>query len=169
MPAGQHGDARQAYPEGYAAAHGGFALIPAAYVFLVEGDRVLLQRREGTGYYDGWWAAAAAGHVEFGETATAGAVREVLEEIGVEIDEAALEPITAMHRTAPTGLPVDQRIDLFFVARSWRGIPSLQEEKASALEWFALDALPEHLVHHERFVLEGWRDGGLPAITTFGF
>ncbi|GGI46295.1 8-oxo-dGTP pyrophosphatase MutT (NUDIX family) [Agromyces flavus] len=169
MPAANDGDARQAYPEGYAAAHGGFALIPAAYVFLVDADRVLLQRREATGYYDGWWAASAAGHVEFGETVTAGAVREVLEEIGVEVDESTLEPITAMHRTAPTGLPVDQRIDLFFAARSWRGIPSLQEEKASALEWFELDALPERLVHHERFALEGWRDGGLPAITTFGF
>jgi 8-oxo-dGTP diphosphatase len=162
-------DEPQTYPEGYAAAHGSFALIPAAYVFLVDGERVLLQMREGTGYYDGWWAASAAGHVEFGETVTAGAARELLEEVGVEVAESELEPITAMHRTAPTGLPVDQRLDVFFVARSWRGIPSLQEDKASALEWFPLDALPERLVHHERYALEGWRDGGLPAITVFGF
>lgn len=162
-------DERQTYPEGYAAAHGSFALIPAAYVFLVDGDRVLLQMRAGTGYYDGWWAATAAGHVEFGETVFAGAARELLEEVGVEVDESDLEPITAMHRTAPTGLAVDQRLDVFFVARAWRGIPSLQEEKASALEWFPLSALPERLVHHERFALEGWRDGGLPAITAFGF
>ena len=166
---GQGGDERQTYPEGYAAAHGSFALIPAAYVFLVDGDRVLLQMRAGTGYYDDWWAATAAGHVESGETVFAGAARELLEEVGVEVAESDLEPITAMHRTAPTGLPVDQRLDVFFVARSWRGIPSLQEDKASALEWFPLDALPERLVHHERFALEGWRDGGLPAVTVFGF
>lgn len=163
-------DGRQTYPAEYAAAHGTFALIPAAYVFLVDGDRVLLQMREGTGYYDGWWAASAAGHVDAGETLMAGAVRETREEIGVEVDERDLEAITAMHRTAPTGLPIDQRLDVFFVARSWRGIPSLQEEdKASALEWFALDALPERMVHHERFALEGWRDDGLPAVTAFGF
>ncbi|GAA1060578.1 NUDIX hydrolase [Agromyces bracchium] len=161
---------RQSYPAAYAAEHGTFALIPAAYVFLVEGDRVLLQMRAGTGYYDGWWAASAAGHVDPGETIMAGAVRETLEEIGVEVAEADLEPITAMHRTAPTGLPIDQRLDVFFVARAWRGIPSLQEpDRASALEWFALDDLPERLVHHERFALEGWRDGGLPAVTAFGF
>ena len=165
----QGGDERQTYPEGYAAAHGSFALIPAAYVFLVDDDRVLLQMRAGTGYYDGWWAATAAGHVESGETVFAGAARELLEEVGVDVDESDLQPITAMHRTAPTGLPVDQRHDVFFVARTWRGIPSLQEEKASALEWFPLDALPERLVHHERFALEGWRDGGLPAVTAFGF
>lgn len=168
-PTPRPGDERQTYPDGYAAAHGSFALIPAAYVFLVDGDRVLLQMRAGTGYYDGWWAATAAGHVEFGETVFAGAARELLEEVGVEVDASELEPITAMHRTAPTGLPVDQRLDVFFVARTWRGIPSLQEEKASALEWFPLSALPERLVHHERFALEGWRDGGLPAITAFGF
>jgi 8-oxo-dGTP diphosphatase len=162
-------DARQTYPQDYAAAHGSFALIPAAYVFLVDGDRVLLQMRAGTGYYDGWWAATAAGHVEFGETVFAGAARELREEVGVEVDESGLEPITAMHRTAPTGLPVDQRLDVFFVARAWRGIPSLLEEKASALEWFPLSALPGRLVHHERFALEGWRDGGLPAVTAFGF
>lgn len=163
-------DERQTYPAEYAAAHGAFALIPAAYVFLVDGDRVLLQLREGTGYYDGWWAASAAGHVDPGETIMAGAVRETREEIGVEVDERDLEAITAMHRTAPTGLPIDQRLDVFFAARSWRGIPSVQEaDKASALEWFALDALPERMVHHERFALEGWRDGGLPAVTAFGF
>jgi 8-oxo-dGTP diphosphatase len=169
MPSGQDDDERQAYPAAYAAEHGTFALIPAAYVFLVEGERVLLQMREGTGYYDGWWAASAAGHVDPGESVLAGAARETLEEIGVEVAESDLEPITAMHRTAPTGLPIDQRLDIFFVARVWRGIPSLQEDLASALEWFPLDALPDRLVHHERFALEGWRDGSIPAITAFGF
>ncbi|MGR2752639.1 NUDIX hydrolase [Agromyces arachidis] len=161
---------RQTYPAEYAAAHGTFALIPAAYVFLVDGDRVLLQLRDGTGYYDGWWAASAAGHVDAGETITAGAVRETREEIGVEVAEPDLEVITAMHRTAPTGLPIDQRLDVFFTTRSWRGSPSRQEaDMASALEWFPLDALPERMVHHERYALEGWRDGGLPPITAFGF
>lgn len=162
-------DDRQTYPLAYAASHGAFALIPAAYVFLVDGRRVLLQRRANTGYYDGWWAASAAGHVDPGESVLTGAVRETREEIGVEVAEDDLVAITAMHRTAPTGLPIDQRLDVFFIARTWRGIPSLQEEKASALEWFPLDALPERMVHHERFAFEGWRDGGLPAVTAYGF
>jgi 8-oxo-dGTP pyrophosphatase MutT (NUDIX family) len=160
---------RQTYPAAYAAEHGTFALIPAAYVFLVDGDRVLLQLRQHTGYYNGWWAASAAGHVEPGESVLAGAVRETLEEIGVEVAESDLEPVTAMHRTAPTGLPIDQRLDVFFVTRAWRGIPSLQEDTATRLEWFAFDGLPERFVHHERFAFEGWRDGGLPAVTALGF
>jgi 8-oxo-dGTP pyrophosphatase MutT (NUDIX family)/N-acetylglutamate synthase-like GNAT family acetyltransferase len=168
-------DERQAYSDEYAAEHGRFALIPAAYVFLLEGERgdagerVLLQRRAGTGYYDDWWAAAAAGHVEPGETVLAAAVRETAEELGVDVVELALEPLTAMHRTGGTGRPVDERLDVFFACRSWQGAPTLMEQKATGLEWFRLDALPEHVVHHERFVLEGYRDGTLLPLTAYGF
>ena len=61
-----------------------FALVPASYVYLLrEGDagtEVLLQLRQGTPYMDGHWAAAAAGHVERGETAYDAARREAVEE-----------------------------------------------------------------------------------------
>ena len=161
--------ARQTYPALYAAEHGGFSVVPAAYVFLVDGDRVLLQLRANTGYYDEFWGASAAGHVEAGEPVTEAAVREASEELGVAIATDALEPLTTMHRTAPTGLAVDQRVDFFFACRTWRGTPALQEEKAADLRWFDLHGLPEATVHHERFVLDGWRDGTLPVITAFGF
>jgi len=168
-------DGRQTYTAEYASNHGRFALIPASYVFLFDGspddadERVLLQRRTNTGYYDGWWAASAAGHVDQGESVFACAARETAEEIGVEVSESSLQPLTAMHRTTPGGGPIEQRIDVFFGCRSWGGEPRLLEPKADALEWFALDALPEHLVHHERFVLEGHRDGTLLPVTAFGF
>lgn len=157
------------YPARYASEHGGFSLVPAAYVFLAEGDRVLLQRRAETGYYDGYWAAAAAGHVEPGESVLAAAVREASEELGIDVDPVDLEPLTSMHRTAPTGLAVDQRVDFFFACHRWSGAPTLQEAKADDLRWFDLATLPDRLVHHERLVLEGWRDGTLSPISTFGF
>ena len=43
-----------------------FQVVPAAYVVLRRDDEVLLQLRRGTGYMDGYWACAAAGHVERG-------------------------------------------------------------------------------------------------------
>ena len=46
-----------------------FVVVPASYVFFLRDDRVLLQLRQGTGFMDDHWAAAAAGHVEKGETA----------------------------------------------------------------------------------------------------
>jgi 8-oxo-dGTP diphosphatase len=160
--------ARQAYSPEYAAAHGRFSVIPAAYVFLLDHGRVLLQLRAGTGYYDGWWGASAAGHVEAGESVVDGLIREAAEEIGVVIAPEALAPLTTMHRTR-TPAPVDQRVDFFFACRAWTGEPTLLEPKADELRWFDLDALPDRVVHHERFVLDGMVAGSLRAITAYGF
>lgn len=147
-----------------------FTVVPASYVYLLRegaaGTEVLLQLRQGTGYMDGFWAAAA-GHVERGETAEQAARREVREEVAVE--DLALTFVTAMQRTAHD-LPIDERVDFFFTARSWTGEPWIVEPaKCAELRWFALDALPQPVVPHERFVLDGLRTGGLPALTSFGF
>jgi len=45
-----------------------FRVVPAAYVVLRRGAKVLLQLRSGTGYRDGHWACAAPWHVEAGES-----------------------------------------------------------------------------------------------------
>ena len=49
-------------------------MVPAAYVILRRGDEVLLQLRRNTGFRDGHWACAAAGHVEAGESVLSAAV-----------------------------------------------------------------------------------------------
>ena len=150
-----------------------FVVVPASYVFLLRettggaASEVLLQLRQGTGYMDGHWAAAAAGHVERGETAEDAARREAREEVAV--DDLALEFVTAMQRTA-RDLPIDERIDFFFAARSWSGEPRIVEAaKCADLRWFPLDALPSPVVPHELVVLEGLRDGRIAPLTHFGF
>ncbi len=96
---------------------------------------MLLQLRQNTGYMDDHWAAAAAGHVERGETAYDAAHREAAEEIAVS--GLALEFVTAMQRTRG-GEPIDERIDFFFTARSWTGEPTIVEpEKCADLRWCA--------------------------------
>ncbi|WP_349828724.1 NUDIX hydrolase [Brevibacterium litoralis] len=156
------------YSEAYAASHGRFSVIPAAYVFLRRDDRVLLQLRAGTGYHDGYWAAGAAGHVEQGEHLLAAAVREVREELGVDVTASDLEFLTVEHRTG-AGAAVDERIDFFFACTTWDGEPALQEDKATDLRWFPLDALPDPVVPHERLALESWYRGTLRPITPVGF
>ncbi|GAA0947086.1 NUDIX domain-containing protein [Pseudonocardia zijingensis] len=151
-----------------------FRVVPAAYVLLLRGTgrdaEVLLQLRQGTGYRDGHWAAAAAGHVEADESVLVAACREAAEEVGVTIEPADLEPLTTMHRTHANHEPIDERVDFFFACRRWVGEPRLLEvAKAADLGWFPLAALPEPVVPHERYVLEALREDVLPAITTFGF
>lgn len=150
-----------------------FVVVPASYVFLLReaaggaGTEVLLQLRQGTGYMDGHWAAAAAGHVERGETAEEAARREALEEVAVA--DLELTFATAMQRTA-RDLPIDERIDFFFTARSWTGEPRIVEPaKCADLRWFRLDALPDPVVPHELVVLTGLLHGDLPPLTHVGF
>ena len=150
-------------------------MVPAVYVFLLrpapDGREVLLQLRRGTGYMDEHWAAAAAGHVEAGESVYDAARREALEELGVA--EVALEPWCAMQRTGATGLPVDERVDYFFTSTSWSGTPRVMEPERSAdLRWFGLDALPVSplpVVPHELEVLTSIRAGSTPAFVCHGF
>jgi len=148
-----------------------FVVVPAAYVFLLrdgaEGTEVLLQLRQGTGFMDDHWAAAAAGHVEKGETAYDAARREAREEI--DVDDLALEFVTAMQRTRG-GEPIDERIDFFFSCRSWSGTPRIVEPaKCADLRWCPLSTLPDPVVPHELAVLRGIIEGAVPPYSTFGF
>ncbi len=147
-----------------------FRVVPASYVFLRRADDVLLQLRHGTGYMDDHWAAAAAGHVEEGESALAAACREAREELDVTIDEADLKPLTALHRTEGNHAAIDERVDFFFECWSWSGEPRLVETaKAADLGWFSLNALPHPVVPHEEFVLEQMLAGTLAPVVAFGF
>jgi 8-oxo-dGTP diphosphatase len=148
-----------------------FVVVPASYVFLTRGEdadvEVLLQLRQNTGFMDDHWAAAAAGHVERGETAIDAAHREAAEEIAV--GDLALEFVTAMQRTQRE-LPIDERVDFFFTARSWSGEPRIMEpQKCAELRWCRLDALPEPVVPHELSVLTALRTGTVTPYSTFGF
>jgi 8-oxo-dGTP pyrophosphatase MutT (NUDIX family) len=150
---------------------GRFVVVPASYVALLRdgasGPEVLLQLRQNTGFMDGHWACAAAGHVEKGEAAPEAAHREALEEIGVTGLE--LEFLTSMQRTRG-GEPIDERIDFFFASHRWDGEPRILEPlKCAALEWFPLAALPDPVVPHELVVLQGILGGDLPPYCTFGF
>ncbi|MBD5788080.1 NUDIX domain-containing protein [Cellulosimicrobium terreum] len=147
-----------------------FRVVPAAYVLLLRGEEVLLQLRRGTGYRDGYWAAAAAGHVEAGESVVVAAAREAREELGIVVDPEHLRPVTALHRGEPGGPAIEQRVDFFFATERWSGVPTLQEpDKAADLRWFGLGALPEPVVPHELVVLRALTQGAVPAVMTVGF
>ncbi len=147
-----------------------FQVVPAAYIALQRDKQVLLQLRANTGYMDGHWAMAAAGHVEADESVYDAAIREAREEIGVGIEVVDLTPLCAMHRTHGRHQWDDERVDFFFSCTRWSGAPRLLEpDKAADLGWFQLDELPDPVVPHELTVLHGLLEGTLRPLVTFGF
>lgn len=120
-----------------------------AYLILWENDKVLLQLRKNTGYLDDHWSLPA-GHVEWGESATEGLVREAKEELGIEIEATDLKFVHMMHRKTNR-----MNIDIFFDCRSWRGnIENREPEKCGALDFFALNALPVPMADYNKSVLD---------------
>lgn len=140
-----------------------FSVVPAAYLVLTResphGTEVLLQLRGTTGYMEGWWACAAAGHVEEGEPADRAVCREAAEELGLTIEPGQISLAAVLQRGCVLGGPVEQRIDLFFTASEVTGDPVITEpDKALDLRWWPLADLPSHTVPHERQVLDHLRD-----------
>lgn len=93
-----------------------------------EAGRVLLQQRAPGRAMAGLWEFPG-GKVEEGELPEAALARELSEELGIEVDEAALVP--ACFASAPVA--GRHMLLLLYLCRHWRGEPRPLD--ASALEW----------------------------------
>lgn len=103
--------------------------------------RVLLGERRNTGWADGY-LGLPSGHLEDGESATAGAVREGEEETGVLIEPEDLRLVHVMHHHTDSG-----RVALFFEANTWTGeIVNREPDKCAGWDFMALDTLPDAVV-----------------------
>ena len=132
-----------------------FTYIGSSYLFLIEGNKILLQRRFQTGFMDGF-CGVPAGHLDGSETAREGCVREIKEEIGINIKPEDLEVVHVMHRKAEK----DERIDFFMTAKSYSGeIENAEPHKCDDLSWFELDFLPENVVNYVKIAIENYKKG----------
>jgi 8-oxo-dGTP diphosphatase len=112
-------------------------IIPVVAVALLgDSGRVLLQQRRAGRAHGGLWEFPG-GKVEAGESLDSALRREVAEELGIELDPLALEPLSF------AAMPVDPHVVLLYTCRSWSG--EAQCLDAAALGWFSgaqLAALP---------------------------
>ncbi|MFD6398279.1 NUDIX domain-containing protein [Nocardia sp. NPDC060249] len=136
------------------------------HILLIRGDEVLLSLRRSGDAFDHRWHLPS-GKLEADESVATAAVREAAEEVGVDIDPAALRLFHVAHVTAPGR---DSRLGLFFRVEAWRGEPVNREpDKCYALRWFPLAELPDELIEYSALGLAalrsaatysefGWRD-----------
>lgn len=126
-----------------------FKLIASVYLILIKNNKILLLRRQNTGYEDGKYGLPA-GHLEDNETLKEGLKREVKEEIGIDIAIDDVNLVHIMHRRGQ-----DIRIDFFFKVGKYEGdIQNKEPEKCDDLSWFSLDALPNNIIPYIKQAIE---------------
>ncbi len=121
-----------------ASSGGGSRVLLVSACALIDGDgRVLLARRPEGKPLAGLWEFPG-GKVAPGETPEAGLIRELREELGVEVSEACLAPFSfASHDYGAFHLLMP-----LFLCRRWEGVPAARE--GQALAWVRPNRLGEY-------------------------
>ena len=117
--------------------------------------KILLHRRQNTGYQDGKLDIAASGHVDEGETAISAAIRECKEEIGINVKACDLTFVHLQHRLSGRAY-----YDIYFTVTAFSGLPAIMEpEKCSELLWCDITNLPDDMIECRKMVIQEYIKG----------
>lgn len=142
-----------------------FKLITSVYLILMRDNKILLSKRQNTGYEDGKYSFVA-GHVDGDEPLTKALIREISEEAAIDISKSNPKLIHVMHRKGET--TDNERMDFFLSIESYEGeIKNNEPHKCSEIDWFPLNNLPAntipyikkaimHIQNEEFFSEFGW-------------
>lgn len=121
-------------------------------------QKVLLQQRQNTGYQDGAYDLATTGHVEQGESLPMALIRELKEEIGIDVKISDLKFVTMIHKH---NLDTDNvYFNGYFLVTNYCGIPTVMEPyKNSGLSWWPISALLELLINDRKIALVNYQKG----------
>lgn len=128
------------------------------HLFLIKNNKILLARRKDTGYGNGNYGLIS-GHIDAGESATSAMSREAQEETGIKINPKDLQLVHILHKKE-----TDERIDLFFTAKDWKGKPMINEPHlCDDMKWFSLNDLPSNTIPYVRKAIEDFQNGVIYA------
>ena len=127
----------------------------ACYLILIKNGKIMLSKRQNTGYQDGRYSMIA-GHIEEGESVWDAMVREAREEAAMELDPRQFKMEHIMHRH-----DVDREyIDFFMSPTGGYGEPkNVEPDKCIELRWVDMDRLPDEIVSYIRQAIESIRKG----------
>lgn len=115
--------------------------VPVVAVALVRADGcTLMQKRREDRAHGGLWEFPG-GKIEPGESPEGAAVREIAEELGIEIAAEALEPVSFASDPAQPPAPRAPHVILLYRCRAWAGEPAALD--ADEIAWVAPERLPD--------------------------
>ncbi len=110
----------------------------AVYLIGTRDETLLLGKRQNTGHMDGCWSLVA-GHVREGESSSKAIMREVQEEVGINLKPHEIELIGAMHHHSP---PYDYIHFVFHADLRSHQPYNKEQHKCGALMFHDINALP---------------------------
>ncbi|MGT2866225.1 NUDIX domain-containing protein [Streptococcus fryi] len=125
----------------------------AVFLVIKKDDSILLQKRQNTGFMDGYYDFAVSGHVEKGESLTQAVIREAWEECRITVDKTQLKLFTILHRQTAD----DCYYYFYFVldVTDWANcdIQIGEVDKIAELRWFERTNLPSNLLDYNEVAL----------------
>lgn len=116
----------------------GLRIVPVVAVALLDVDsRVLLAQRPAGKHLAGLWEFPG-GKIEDGETPEAALIRELKEELGIDIRESCLAPLTFVSHSYETF----HLLMPLYVCRTWRG--KIAAHEGQRLAWVSAGRLREY-------------------------
>jgi 8-oxo-dGTP pyrophosphatase MutT (NUDIX family) len=121
----------------------------ASYVIVRKNGKIAFVLRGNTNWMNDHYGLPS-GKTEKGESFSAGAIREALEEIGITVKPDDLRFVHVMHRNE--GL---EWVDVYFEALDWKGKAyNAEPHMHSKLSWLDPAKLPSNVIPSVKFALE---------------
>ena len=121
----------------------------ASFVLFMKDDEVLLQLRKNI-RFDGQYGVPS-GHLDEGESVTDCAIREIKEEVGIDLKKEDLEFANVSHCNEYN----KDYIQFFFVCKNWEGeFENTEPDKCSEMKFFPINNLPDNMVSFVRSGIE---------------
>ncbi len=131
-----------------------FKLIGGVFCLIIKDNKVLMELRKNK--FDAGLYSLVGGCMEDGETVKQAAVREIEEEVGLEVHEDDIEVISVLHRITPK--PDSwQSIEFVLLVNKFSGNPNLLENNVCGdLKWFPLENLPQNISHYAKQAIDNY-------------
>lgn len=124
----------------------------AVHLILINDNKVLVQKRKGSKLWPGYYALPA-GHIEEGENQYEALIREIKEELDIEIklDDIINEYVVLRKNFFEIdGKVLEPYIDYYFEIKKYKGTPKIiEKDKCDELIWADANNLPELFINYE--------------------
>ena len=141
-----------------------FKIFCAVHLMIIKDNKILLQRRNNPNKYGYMKLGMPSGHLEANENVREAMVREVKEELNINLID--FELVNIMNINGEDGV----YDGYFFICNNYDGTINNNElENASSLEWHSIDEPIEDLLPYQQYALEKFKENQSLIFTMYGW